>query len=507
MKLSALIRGIEPIQFAGFKDQDPEIESVHYRAQDVGPDSLFVAMPGHSADGHDYIEMAVNQGAAVVISQHPISSGIGCVIVSDSRKALAVISGNFYGNPSEHLTVVGITGTNGKTTTAFLIENMIKEAGHEVGLIGTILCRFGDQTLKTGMTTPESLDLQRILARMAKCGVTHVVMEVSSHALCLSRVDHCWMDIGVFTNLSRDHLDFHKDMESYWECKKLLFTQILKSGPKKGRTVPVLNCNDEKGKELYMLYPDASVRVGTDPGNPVHARMIKSDMNGIKAALVTPSGDFDIASLLVGAHNLENILCAVGTGIALKLPIHIIQSGIETLAGVPGRFEKVPDNAGRHVIVDYAHTPAAMEHILATIRSMASGRLICIFGCGGERDREKRPQMGEIAGRLCDLVIVTSDNPRREDPLEIIAEIEQGVVRSCPKRIGSLNPDKWNGDQGYVIEPDRRRGISMGIAVSRPGDTVLIAGKGHEPYQIIGQQTFPFDDRVEAKKALSGETD
>ncbi|MEW5908692.1 MAG: UDP-N-acetylmuramoyl-L-alanyl-D-glutamate--2,6-diaminopimelate ligase [Thermodesulfobacteriota bacterium] len=503
MRLSRLIGEIEPIQLIGLDGLDPEINAVRCRSGDVRQGDLFVAIHGLAADGHDFAEMAVEKGASVVVSQKPLSIQAGCIVVKDSRKALAALADAFFDKPSEKMTLIGVTGTNGKTTTAFLIENILKSAGFEVGLIGTILCRYGKESTAAGMTTPESLELQEILHRMQRSNVTHVVMEVSSHALSLSRVDHCRMDVGVFTNLSRDHLDFHKDMESYWKSKRLLFTDILKTGSKKGKSVAVVNRTGEKGKELFQTISGTRISVGMDPDNMVSGRIKKSDIHGINAVIVTPAGEFEICTPLAGMHNLENILCAAGAGIAQNISLEIIKSGIETMTLVPGRFERISDITGRNVIVDYAHTPAALEHVLKTLRMVASGILICIFGCGGERDREKRSQMGEIAGRLSDLVIVTSDNPRREDPLEIIAQIESGVVGAGLEKINPSELTLWTGRPVYLTEPDRRNAILLGVGAAKPGDSVLIAGKGHEPYQIIGQKTFPFDDREEAKHALS----
>lgn len=502
MKLSRLIAEIEPVQLIGLKGCDPEIDAVRYRSDQVNPGDLFVAISGLTADGHDYAEMAVERGAIAVVSQKPLFIQAGCIVVKDSRKALAAIADAFFNKPSEKLTIVGITGTNGKTTTAFLVENIFKKAGARVGLLGTIFCRYGNHTFTTGMTTPESLELQEILHRMQNENITHVVMEVSSHALSLSRVDSCRMDVGVFTNLSQDHLDFHRDMESYWKSKLLLFTDILKTGSKRDKAISVINRSSEKGRELFETISHSGISVGIDPDNMVSGRIKKTDIRGIEAMITTPAGEFEISTPLVGMHNLENILCAVGVGVAQQIPLGIIKSGIETLALVPGRFERISDRSGRNIIVDYAHTPAALEHVLKTIRKVTSGKLICIFGCGGERDKEKRPQMGRIAGRLSDLILVTSDNPRREDPLQIIAQVEKGLIDIGVRRIDSSDPNPWSGEQIYLIEPDRRKAIGLGIAAANSGDTVLIAGKGHEPYQIIGKQSFPFDDREEARKAL-----
>ena len=494
---------------------DPEIGSIHYRAQNVKPGGIFVAIKGLSADGHDFIEEAQARGASAIITQKPVrmpamsgnygASGQGdpiVVEVENTRKALAAISSRFYGNPSEKMIVVGITGTNGKTTTAFLIERILENAGFTVGVLGTLNCRYSGKTMESPMTTPESLDLQRILSDMFNHGVTHVVMEVSSHAVDLFRVDHCCFDVGVFTNLSQDHLDYHGDMDSYWSCKKRFFTQYLNSAPQEDRIQAVVNCDDAKGPELVGIPAITALTTGCAEDHMVRPRQFKCDLSGIAGRISTPVGAFEFESPLVGRHNLENILCAAGTGVALSLPLEAIKDGIEAVSEVPGRLESVPNQIDRFVYVDYAHTPDALENVLSALKSMAGGRIICVFGCGGDRDRAKRPQMGEIAGRLSDLTVITSDNPRTEDPLRIIDQIKAGTEKAAPRRYSASDLVAGFRKQGYAVEPDRGEAIRLGISVSLPGDTILIAGKGDEKYQIIGNRRVPFDDRKEAKTAL-----
>jgi len=500
----------------------PEIKSVHYRAQDVKPGGLFVAVSGFRADGHDFIDEALARGASAVVVQKPVEKPVGknsvVVEVENTRKALSEISANFYENPSGKLSVTGITGTNGKTTTAYLIESILSAAGVNVGVIGTINYRYLGKTFENPVTTPESLDLQRILSDMLKEGITHVIVEVSSHALDLFRVHNCWFDVGVFTNLTRDHLDYHDDMESYGSCKEKLFTKYLNSGPKKDRATAVINCNDPLGKKLVRKLPCHTLSVGHFADNTIRPGNVKLDITGIEGKILATtntatSGEFDFISPLVGAYNLENILCAVGAGFALNFSVDAIKAGIRNLSFVPGRLERVPGNTERFVYIDYAHTPDALENVLSSIRSLLTGgtdggidlgkkRIICIFGCGGDRDKGKRPRMGEIAAKLCDLVIITSDNPRREAPMEIISQIVDGTNKVCLHKYDL--PDFKSGFQkkGYVVEPDRANAINLGIAISRPGDIVLIAGKGHETYQIIGKNIIPFDDKKEAIKAL-----
>ncbi|MFC1858648.1 UDP-N-acetylmuramoyl-L-alanyl-D-glutamate--2,6-diaminopimelate ligase [Thermodesulfobacteriota bacterium] len=482
--------------------KDPDIVSIHYRAQEVESGGLFVAIPGLRADGHDYINEALARGAAAVIVQKPVQKDAILIQVGNTRKALAEASVVFYGKPTENLITIGITGTNGKTTTAFLVESILKAAGFKAGVIGTINYHYAGKTFDNPITTPESLDLQKILAAMLADGVTHAVMEVSSHAIDLFRIAGCQFDIGVFTNISRDHLDFHGNMHAYAACKKSFFTHILRSGPKKDKALAVINCEDTHGRDLSKTLGAMCVSVGRSAGSSIHAGDIRYALHGIQGKINTPKGSFDFASPLVGVHNLENILCATGVGFALGLELNTIKTGIEQVHAVPGRLECIPNDAGRFVYVDYAHTPDALEHVLTALKSLLSNRMICVFGCGGDRDKEKRPQMGEIAGKLCDLAIITSDNPRSENPAEIIDQILQGTKKTSPRGYSPADLSSGSNTKGYVVEPDRRKAIALGVALSRADDTVLIAGKGHETYQIIGKETLQFDDRQVAKEAL-----
>jgi len=504
VKLSHLIKTAKPlsIDHKGSDKNDPEVRSIHYRSQDVQPGGLFVAIAGHAADGHDYIDDAIARGAVAVVSQKEIQGKTLNIRVADTRQALADIAAGFFGNPSERLTVIGITGTNGKTTSAYLVESILQQAGFEVGVIGTINYRYAGQTFDNPITTPESLDLQRILADMLREGVSHVVMEASSHAIDLYRIRSCRFDVAVFINLSQDHLDFHGDMESYWASKKKLFTEYLVEGPKSGHAVAVINCNNQNGSQLAEVLNVPVIKTGSRPDDTVYANNAQCDRNGIAGEIGTPGGKFHFKSRLVGKHNLENILCAAGVGSALNLPVEKLRSGIEAVCVIPGRLEQIENNTGRFVYVDYAHTPDALENVIKALSTVMQRKIICVFGCGGDRDKEKRPLMGEIAARLCDLAVVTSDNPRTEDPMAIIAHILDGA-RKANSRDYSVSALK-NGfkEKGYVVEADRQRAIQLGIAVSEAGDTVLIAGKGHETYQILGTSTIAFDDRQEARKAL-----
>ena len=490
------------MHFAGLEDQI--IDSVHYDSRTVRPGGLFVAIQGHRWDGYTYIEEAIENGAVAVLTEKEWSGrpSISVAQVENARLALAAVSSAFYGDPCRELCMIGITGTNGKTTTAYLMESILNAAGLEVGVIGTINYRFGGQSFTSPVTTPESLDLMRLLRKMADSGVTHVVLEVSSHALDLHRVAFCEFDVGVFTNLSREHLDYHHDMETYWQCKRELCVGRLGVGSKRGRATAVTNWDDLKGKELYGEVSVPCLRAGLSDDCEIRAQDINLTKDAASGRVRTPEGEFDFTSSLVGKHNVYNILSATGVAIALGLPLDTIQKGIMDLRGVPGRLECVTNDLGLSVFVDYAHTPDALENVLSVLRGLTSGRMITIFGCGGDRDRDKRPMMGATAGRLSDLVVLTSDNPRTEAPEAILAGIVEGTAAVQSHQYELHELAKGFETPGYVVEPDRRKAIALGLGAARSGDTVIIAGKGHETYQIIGETTIPFDDRVEAKKIL-----
>jgi UDP-N-acetylmuramyl-tripeptide synthetase len=502
VKLGLLLEAVPVMHFAGVEDQI--IDSVHYDSRTVTPGGLFVAIQGHRWDGYTYIEEAIENGAVAVLTEKEWSGrpSISVAQVENARLALAAVSSAFYGDPCRELCMIGITGTNGKTTTAYLMESILNAAGLEVGVIGTINYRFGGQSFTSPVTTPESLDLMRLLRKMADSGVTHVVLEVSSHALDLHRVAFCEFDVGVFTNLSREHLDYHHDMETYWQCKRELCVGRLGVGSKRGRATAVTNWDDLKGKELYGEVSVPCLRVGLSDDCEIRAQDINLTKDAASGRVRTPEGEFDFTSSLVGKHNVYNILSATGVAIALGLPLDTIQKGIMDLRGVPGRLECVTNDLGLSVFVDYAHTPDALENVLSVLRGLTSGRMITIFGCGGDRDRDKRPMMGATAGRLSDLVVLTSDNPRTEAPEAILAGIVEGTAAVQSHQYELHELAKGFETPGYVVEPDRRKAIALGLGAARSGDTVIIAGKGHETYQIIGETTISFDDRVEAKKIL-----
>ncbi len=540
MKLSKLLKAIEPLEIFSLKAErieqgatcnseenhalcalhqaklpDREINSIHYRAQEVQPAGLFVAMAGQTADGHDYIDRALENGAAaIVIQKKPGQSFISediagtkgpypvIILVPDTRTALADLAACFYKNPSDHMYLIGITGTNGKTTVAYLIESILSAAGFNVGVIGTINYRYADKAFPNPMTTPESLDLHRILSEMLQAGVTHVVLEASSHAMDLYRIRGCRFDAAVFTNLSQDHLDYHGDMQSYWSSKKRLFTEYLAHESQKENAVAVINCDDPRGEELADILSLKVIKTGSAPECEIKAETSRYGLVGTNGRVSIPRGSFDFKTPLVGIHNLENILSASGTAAALNISVDTIKAGIEALTAIPGRLESVENSSGRFVYVDYAHTPDALDNAVSALKAIAPARIICVFGCGGDRDKEKRPMMGEIVARLCDLAVVTSDNPRSEDPTTIIDQILPGIAQSNGHRYSTESLKSGFENKGYTVEPDRRRAIELAIGASRPNDAVLIAGKGHETYQILGDTTIDFDDREEARKAL-----
>jgi len=468
----------------------------------VTPGGVFVAIPGHKTDGRRYIAAALEKEARVIVTEHDLTPPPGATVVQvpHARLALAHLSAGFYDHPSRELTLVGITGTNGKTTTTFLLEAMLSAAGHRVGVLGTVNYRVGERVWPAPVTTPESLDLNRYLREMRHAGATHALLEVSSHALDLKRVDRVVFAAGIFTNLSQDHLDYHLNLEAYFAAKSRLFLEILGngSGPP---SVAVLNLDDPRGQELHkrMLVP--AITFGTHPDSQVRPLKARFHREGLEARLWTPQGELEIASRLVGPYNLSNILAACAAALGLGLGPEEVARGIASLAGVPGRLERFGPQGGPHIFVDYAHTPDALASVLAALTSLDFGRLITVFGCGGDRDRIKRPLMGQAAAEASDLVIVTSDNPRSEDPVAIIAEIEAGLhdMGFPPLSLAATR----RGERGYLVVPDRREAIGLAVQLAGVDDGVLVAGKGHEDYQIIGHERRHFDDREEVVEALN----
>ncbi len=486
VQLARLIRSLDVIETRGAMDLD--ITDISYHSHRVKEGHLFVAIPGTKQDGHHFIEEVIARGARAVIAEQmlPHSVDIPLVVVKDARQALAQVSAEFFSHPSREITLVGITGTNGKTTTSYLIESIIKAAGKEAGVIGTINYRLGGNEQPAPTTTPQSYDLQRLLREMVTAGIGYAVMEVSSHALDQERVRACHFDAGVFTNISPEHLDYHEDMERYFAAKSRLFHELLPESSKDPWAI--LNLDDPLLRGLEKeLPPGRRMTYGLDQGALMAPRR-EISLTGIRATLATPSGAMEIESALIGEYNLYNIMAATAASIALGIPPEAIIRGIKDLALVPGRMERV-GKGKPWVLVDYAHKPEALEKSITAIKRLAAGRVLVVFGCGGDRDRSKRAPMGRIAVQLADLAIITSDNPRTEDPREIIEEIEKGAQQVSARR--------------YLVIPDRREAIKRAITLAREEDCVLITGKGHEQYQIIGADRVPFDDREEARGALA----
>ena len=458
----------------------------------VEPGDVFVAVPGFKQDARHFVPDAVARGAAVVVTEGEALSEVTVpqVLVPSTRQALAHLADAFHGHPSGALTLVGITGTNGKTTTSYLVDALLRARGLTTGIIGTIQYVVGAEKRSANQTTPEALEIQGMLAEMRELGVGGVAMEVSSHALALSRVDRLDFDVAIFTNLTQDHLDFHGTLDEYRRAKRKLF-ELLAASPKPGRTA-VVNADDPSGAAMVAGLDVPVLSFGLAASATVRAIEHTSALDGIRMTVQTPRGRLTLRSALIGEHNVSNLLGAAAAGLALGLSPDAIARALGGVGTVPGRFEQVQAGQPFLVVVDYAHTPDALERVLTTARKITRGRLGVVFGCGGDRDRTKRPIMGEIGARLADQAWVTSDNPRSERPEAIIDEIVVGVARVA------------GGRERSVTEPDRRRAIAAAVGWAGPGDTIVIAGKGHETYQIVGKQTLDFDDRAVARQAIEG---
>ena len=485
MKLSELIASLKIAPYGG---TDIEIRGLAYDSRQVKPGYLFFAIPGAKFDGHDFINEAVSRGATAVVVENPRGSSAASaveLVVADSRGALAGAAAKFYGYPSKKFKLIGITGTNGKTTTAYLLESIFQAAGLKTGLIGTIEYRIAGERFVAERTTPESLDLQRIFASMVDKGVETAIMEASSHALKLRRVDGSSFAARVFTNLSRDHLDFHTDMEDYFAAKARFFTdEAFGGGPS------VINIDDPYGRRLADTASEPVITFGMGSGDyyPID---IDLSVKETAFSLVGPAGSLAIRSRLIGAFNLINLIAAAAVASRLGVDGAAISAGLLSVGHVPGRFEKVACGQDFQVLVDYAHTPDGLEKVINAARALAgANRLLTVFGCGGDRDKGKRPKMGAIAAALSDIAFVTSDNPRSESPESIIDDILAGISKEAPAEV--------------IVTVDRAEAINQAVGRARSGDVVLIAGKGHETYQILADRVIPFDDRRVAREALKG---
>jgi len=456
-------------------DASIDIAAIGYRSQDAVPGSLFFCAPGSRLDGHDFAGDAVGRGAAALLVERWLPIDVPQVLVPSVREAMGPVSAEFFGRPADRMSIVGITGTNGKTTVTYLLESVFRAAGWVPGVIGTTGVKIDGEPVPFPRTTPEAPDLHALLARMVDRGVQAVAMEVSSHGLHQHRVNGIRFDCAVFTNLTQDHLDYHPSMEEYFEAKARLFTPVMSERV-------VVNLDSPEGRRL--IRPDLpTITFGLAAGADVRATDVRTTTDGISFRV----GELDVRSSLRGRFNVENCLATVATARSLGISDDASRKGIEAVPGVPGRVETVEEGQGFLVMVDYAHTPDSVENVLRAARPLAAGRMIVVFGCGGDRDRAKRPLMGRVATGLADLTVITSDNPRSEDPVAIIADIEPGAKE---------------GGGAYVIEPDRRAAIHLAVSEAREGDVVVIAGKGHETGQEFADRTIPFDDRSVAAEEI-----
>ncbi|MEH7247051.1 UDP-N-acetylmuramoyl-L-alanyl-D-glutamate--2,6-diaminopimelate ligase [Neobacillus niacini] len=483
MKLQNLLQQLHLL--VPYQGINPEITSIENDNRKVQQGSLFICIKGYTVDGHDFAESAVKSGAAAVLAERELALSVPVIIVNDTTRAMAVLADAFYNHPTKSLHLIGITGTNGKTTTSHLIEKIFSDVNRSTGLIGTMYTKIGDQKFETKNTTPESLVLQKGFHQMLEAGVDTAIMEVSSHALHMGRVHGCDYDIAVFTNLTQDHLDYHKTMDDYMHAKGLLFSQLGNTFDANKPKFAVLNA-DDSASELYRKSTAAHVvTYGIDHEADFHARNIQMTSAGTSFEIVIKEKVYPINIQLIGKFSVYNVLASIATAFISRIPMEDIIESIESVKGVDGRFELV--NAGQEftVIVDYAHTPDSLENVLKTVQSFAKKRIYVIVGCGGDRDKTKRPLMAEIACRYATDPIFTSDNPRSEDPLAILKEMEDGVM-----------------GKSYITIPDRKEAIRAAINQADAGDVILVAGKGHETYQIIGSKVYDFDDRVVAREAI-----
>ena len=470
MKLSKIMENINLDSVIG--DIDIDIKEIQYDSRNIKSGDLFFCIEGYSVDGHDYIQNAIDNGAIAIVCQKNIKEGLNCSVikVGDSRKALAIGAANYYNNPSSKMKIIGVTGTNGKTTSVFMIKAILEEQGLKVGIIGTIANYIGDDKIHTERTTPESLELHELFKQMVDAKVDYCVMEVSSHSLSMDRVYGIEFCESIFTNLTQDHLDFHKTFENYFDAKLILFKYSKNS---------VINIDDTYGEKAYNLIQSNKMTYGLNSNADIVASDIKMNSRGSKFTVQYKENSLDIELNIPGKHNIYNALGCIGICLNEGIEIPAIKIGLEKVQ-VLGRCELVRNtqNLGFEIILDYAHTPDALENILKTVREFTNGKLISVFGCGGDRDKTKRAIMGEIGSRLSDISIITSDNPRTEDPMEIINDVVKGIKK-----------------QEFEVIADRTAAIKRAIEIAGQGDVIVIAGKGHEDYQVLKDKTIHFDER------------
>jgi UDP-N-acetylmuramoyl-L-alanyl-D-glutamate--2,6-diaminopimelate ligase len=489
VRLRELITSLFIKQVIG--NDDVVIQNITADSRHVAPGSLFVALRGYTVDGHDFVRPAVEAGASAVVVERAVE-GLTApqVVVRDTRAAIAVLASVFYRHPSRRMKVIGVTGTNGKTTTTFLIDRILSDAGYKTGLIGTIKTRIGDEEFEMANTTPEAIDLQEIFHRMEAIGTVYPVMEVSSHAVELKRVAGTEFHIAVFTNLTQDHLDYHGTMEAYRNAKSKFFAQLgsgYADDPREGKFA-IINRDDPQADFFEAATAAQVVTYGIDRAADVRAKDVKIAADGVSFTVESFAGKETFRLQLTGKFSVYNALAATAAGLVEGVPLAEIKKSLESVRGVQGRFERVQAGQDFAVIVDYSHTPDSLENALKTVREFADGRVICLVGCGGDRDRKKRPLMARIAADYADLVVLTSDNPRTEDPERILDDMEKGLTDVPTSR--------------YLRITDRAAAIRQAVGMATKGDVILIAGKGHETYQIIGRTKIHFDDREEAVKAI-----
>lgn len=496
MKLSQLLKNCPVQQVSGPVDAD--VAGLHYDSRQIRPGDAFFALRGAMSDGHKFIPGALAGGAGVVFAEETVAlhGQATLVRVENARLAMALAAAEFYGDPTRDIPVIGVTGTNGKTTVTYLLEAILGAAGLAPAVVGTVNYRFGKVVRQAPHTTPESLDLMKQVSDFRHLGAGSLVMEVSSHALDQYRADGVHFRVGVFTNLTPEHLDYHGDMETYFTSKYHLFKELLPRDD--GRAV--INIDDAYGQRLAALLP-AALTCGRGRQAAIRPQSLEISLGGIRGRVHTPLGSIDIASPLLGEYNVENLLCAIAAGVALDLPLQAIGAGLQAATGVPGRLERIENERDAVVLVDYAHTGDALRRVIEALLALAPKRLLTVFGCGGDRDRSKRPIMAEVAARGSHIAIATSDNPRTEDPQRILNDVRVGLARVHAREWSPAEAAAATG-KGYVVIPDRRAAIDFAVSLLCPGDLLLVAGKGHEDYQILGTGRIHFDDREELRRAL-----
>ncbi|MFD3448041.1 UDP-N-acetylmuramoyl-L-alanyl-D-glutamate--2,6-diaminopimelate ligase [Microbacteriaceae bacterium 4G12] len=484
MKLHTLLSCLH--SFVNIPEENPEIVSIEMDSRQVKQGSLFVCINGFTVDGHEFAAKAVEQGAVAIVAERPILVDVPVIVINDTSRALAKLADFFYGQPTQRLHLIGITGTNGKTTTSHIINEIMHRHGHKTGLIGTIHMKVEDEVFEVKNTTPDALTLQKMFHYMLEKEVTSAVMEVSSHALHLGRVHGCDYDVAVFTNLTQDHLDYHATMEEYKHAKGLLFAQLGNAFHQDRVKYAILNSDDKATKDYIMSTQATVITYGIDAKSDIMAKDIEMTSSGTAFTLVTPQDTLRVTMKLIGKFNVYNVLAAVASTLVSGVSLSTIVEVIQTLQGVDGRFEVVDVGQDFTVIVDYSHTPDSLENALKTIQQFAKRKIYCIVGCGGDRDRAKRPLMANIAVRYADHAIFTSDNPRSEDP--------QAIIDDMIRNMSAAN---------YGVIVDRKAAIDYAVSTAHQGDVIIIAGKGHETYQIIGKNVYDFDDRLVAKAAIT----